>query len=136
MRMAMLILAALLASPMLNGTPQDTAIVVTFGIWPVCESAAAPSVPACNGFQPGHETYLLMIQTSAPAVTGYRYAVTATPVSSGQPVTISGAAERNDNQYGWTVVPIDFGGVVIAQSEDITIGDMVTVHERSYSHKH
>ncbi len=84
------------------------------GPWPICESPDAASAGyMCSGFKPGHELYILEIQTPADDRTtiAYRYTVTGVSVETGKEVTVSGLAERLRFASGYTGVKLDFGGI-------------------------
>ncbi len=118
------VLTGLLAAFASLGQQQETkGLLVTYGIWPVCESVISTSLAACQGFQPGNETYMLLVSTNNPSVVAYKYSVTATLVKSGEQVTLEGVAPRQPGNSGYTSIGIlTFGGVVTGNSAVTTQG--------------
>jgi hypothetical protein len=88
-------------------------LIVPFGIWQVCESAWRAQMPACVGFTPGSEQFLLLIKASQPQTTEYLYTIVATMLD-GSTRAISGQLKRNDNSAGYTSTNLYFGGVAVS----------------------
>jgi len=88
-------------------------LIVPFGIWQVCESAWGAQTPACSGFTPGNEQFLLLIKATRTETTEYLYTIVATMLD-GSTRAVSGQLKRNDNNAGYTSTNLYFGGVVVS----------------------
>jgi hypothetical protein len=88
-------------------------LIMPFGLWQVCESVWGAQMPACSGFTPGSEQFLLLIKASQPATTEYLYTIVAT-LPDGSTRAISGQLKRNDNGAGYTSTSLYFGGVAVS----------------------
>jgi hypothetical protein len=103
-------------------------LIVPFGIWQVCESAWGAQTPACSGFTPGSEQFLLLIKASRPETTEYLYTVVATMLD-GSTRAISGQLKRADNSASYTSTTLYFGGVAVSFNttvEEATISAVQT----------
>jgi hypothetical protein len=94
-------------------TSNPNILIVPFGMWQVCESAWGAQTPACVGFTPGSEQFLLLIKPSQPQTTEYLYTIVATMLD-GSTRAISGQLKRNDNSAGYTSANLYFGGVAVS----------------------
>lgn len=106
-----LFLPCLLASG--QTTPNPNILIMPFGIWQVCESTWGAQNPACNGFAPGSEQFLLLLKASKPETTEYLYTIVATMLD-GSTRAVSGQLKRNDNGAGYTSTSVFFGGVAVS----------------------
>jgi hypothetical protein len=88
-------------------------LIVPYGIWQVCESSWGAQNPACNGFTPGSEQFLLLIKATRPETTEYLYTIVAT-LPDGSTRAISGQLKRDDNNAGYTSTNVFFGGVAVS----------------------
>ncbi len=86
--------------------------ITALGVWPICESPAANAM-LCSGFTPGHETYLLEIQSpdSDRTTVAYRYTVTGVN-AAGKQVTVCKMIERARFDGGHVGIEINLGGIV------------------------
>jgi hypothetical protein len=103
-------------------------LIVPFGIWQVCESAWGAQTPACSGFTPGSEQFLLLIKASRPQTTEYLYTIVAT-MPDGSTRAIGGQLKRHDNSAGFTSTNVYFGGIAVSFSttvEEATISAVQT----------
>ena len=94
-------------------TSNPNILIVPFGMWQVCESTWGAQAPACVGFTPGSEQFLLLIKASQPQTTAYLYTIVATMLD-GSTRAISGQLKRNDNGAGYTSTNLYFGGVAVS----------------------
>jgi hypothetical protein len=107
------ILLPSLLAPAQTTTPNPNILIVPFGIWQVCESTWGAQNPACNGFTPGSEQFLLLLKASRPETTEYLYTIVATMLD-GSTRAVSGQLKRNDNGAGYTSTSVFFGGVAVS----------------------
>ncbi len=120
------LIPCLLASGQTASNPNI--LIVPFGVWQVCESSWGAQNPACNGFTPGSEQFLLMLKASRPETTEYLYTIVAT-MQDGSTRAISGQLKRNDNAAGYTATNLFFGGVAVSFNttvEEATISAVQT----------
>jgi hypothetical protein len=82
-------------------------------MWQVCESAWGAQTPACVGFTPGSEQFLLLIKASQPQTTAYLYTIVATMLD-GSTRAVSGQLKRSDNSAGYTSTNLYFGGIAVS----------------------
>ena len=94
-------------------TSNPNILIVPFGVWQVCESAWGAQSPACVGFTPGSEQFLLLIKASQPQTTEFLYTIVATMLD-GSTRAISGQLKRNANGAGYTSTNLYFGGVAVS----------------------
>lgn len=116
---------------------QQTAAIIPLGPWAICETEAAAYIGfLCAGFVPGHEAYLLLIQSDDPQVVAYRYSVTATLVSTGEKVALSGVVERIDNPTAIINTPVSlyFGGIV--KNLQVKTESLATVEVKTFVSSH
>lgn len=109
----LLILAALLAAPLLSQSTQPATYFITYGAWPLCTNGAAAALGIdCSWYTPGSESYMLGIHSDSPIVTSYVYTIKAV-LMDGRAVSTTALVVRNDDKLGYTnVFPILFGGIV------------------------
>ncbi|HEY4054130.1 MAG TPA: hypothetical protein VGL74_10315 [Terriglobales bacterium] len=88
-------------------------LIAPFGIWQICESSWGAGTPACQGFTPGSEQFLLLIKASRPETTEYLYTVVATMLD-GSMRAVSGQLKRKDNNAGYTSTTLYFGGIAVS----------------------
>jgi len=106
-----LLLHCALASGQTTSNPNI--LIVPFGIWQICESGWGANTPACGGFTPGSEQFLLLIKASRPETTEYLYTIVVT-MPDGSTRALSGQLKRNDNSAGYTSTGLYFGGVAVS----------------------
>ena len=106
-----MLLHCVLASGQVASNPNI--LIVPFGIWQVCEGAWGAQTPACVGFTPASEQFLLLIKASQPQTTEYLYTIVATMLD-GSTRAISGQLKRNDKGAGYTSTNLYFGGVAVS----------------------
>jgi hypothetical protein len=106
-----IILPCVLASGQTASNPN--LLIVPFGIWQVCESSWGAQTPACSGFSPGSEQFLLLIKATRPETTEYLYTIVATMLD-GSTRAVSGQLKRTDNNAGYTSTALYFGGVAVS----------------------
>jgi hypothetical protein len=94
-------------------TSNPNILIVPFGIWQACESAWGAQSPACAGFTPGSEQFLLLLKPSRPETTQYLYTIVATMLD-GSTRAVSGQLKRKDNGAGYTSTNVYFGGVAVS----------------------
>jgi hypothetical protein len=127
-RAILVIFCVLVQSVLAQGqtTSNPNILIVPFGIWQVCESAWGAQTPACSGFTPGSEQFLLLIKACQPETTEYLYTIVAT-MQDGSTRAVSGQLKRHDNNAGFTSTNVYFGGVAVSFNttiEEATIADV------------
>jgi len=94
-------------------TSNPNILIVPFGIWQVCESTWGAQTPACVGFKPGSEQFLLLIKASRPETMEYLYTIVATMLD-GSKRAVSGQLKRKANSAGYSSTNLYFGGVAVS----------------------
>jgi hypothetical protein len=99
-------------------TSTSNILMLPNGTSQACESATGAQLPACNGFVPGAEPFLLLIKAGNTHTTNYRYTVIAT-MEDGSTRVVSGQIQRADDGSGYTSASVNLG--CIAVTVDTTI---------------
>lgn len=122
------LLPCVLASGQTTSNPN--VLIFPYGVWQMCESGWGAKTPACDGFAPGSEQFLLLIKASQPQATEYLYTIVAT-MQDGSTRAVSGQLKRKDNNAGFTSTILYFGGVAISFNSTIEEASVLAVQSET-----